>query len=448
MTPPADRTRSRARFVVLLPFLVLLLLLDITMVPPVAHAPGFSRGDSIPFVPRIMDQIDPRELLPLLRAGTLVLIHRAEEGVEFATGIVLIEAPLEDVWNTVVDYPSYGHYVPNIGQVQVVQKPAADIWHVKYQLRFKVLNMFSLSVGYLLEQHYIPTSEIWGIVPPGQESDLSDVRFREYFIDDGSGNTIFVYTAYADLRSYGYLAKVVYDAFPELATPTLVSVGTLFPEAVKERIERIRLNTRPERVRCDSVALPESLGGVSKDVLAAIPPHYRMILFHNPSPGGVRFATGLARIDADIGTVSSLVKGYDAYPQFIPFIKSAMMTQRGGNRFSVKYTLTFRVIFPLDIDYTLDYIAPSENVLCWQLDKKEKHDIDGEWGRIELIPAGHASTLIAYTSYSHLASGGFFMKLLLKHIEGFDMGLRVAATDMVVSGYKRAAERKAAGKQQ
>ncbi len=392
-------------------------------------------------IPRIIEEINPGDLLPLLKMGTIVLIHKNHEGIEFATGILHIKAPVEDVWNTVIDYPSYSEYVPNIGEVNIVDKISDKKWKVKYLLKFKVLNLFSMNVTYMLEQHYKPMREIWGIVSSEDETDFSDVRFREYFIDDGDGNTIFVYTAYADLKSFGYLAKILYKSFPELVTPTLVSVGTLYPEAVKERIEKIKLNFNPLEVKYNSVTMPESFAQISAEYLKKIPQNYRIIIFHNPAPGGVRFATGLIRVSTDADTLSRLLQSYERYPDFISFVKNTKIMNRNGTNFSVKYNLSFRVIFPLDIEYTLDYVKLSPYNTCWELNQKEKHDINGEWGRMEVIPVDHESSLLAYTSYSHLASSGFFMKLLLKHIEGFDMGLRVAMTDMVVSAYKRAAER-------
>jgi ribosome-associated toxin RatA of RatAB toxin-antitoxin module len=398
---------------------------------------AYSQDDS---VPRIIEEINPKDLLPLLKMGTVVLIHKNQEGIEFATGILHIKAPIKDVWNTVIDYPSYGEYVPNIGSVEISEKVTEDTWKVKYLLKFKVLNLFSMNVNYMLEQHYKPMSEIWGVVSTAQKSDFSDVRFREYFIDDGEGNTIFVYTAYADLKSFGYLAKILYKSFPELVTPTLVSVGTLYPEAVKERIEGVKLNFNPVDVKFETVTLPESFTEISGEYFKKIPQNYRIVLFHNPAPGGVRFATGLVRVNTDADTLFQLLNSYERYPEFMSFVKHTKVINKNENHFSVKYNLSFRVIFPLDIDYTLNYVKLSPYNTCWELDQNEKHDINGEWGRLEIIPVNHSSSILAYTSYSNLVSSGFFMKLLLKHIEGFDMGLRVAMTDMIVSAYRKAGE--------
>ncbi len=416
-----------------------LVLVSVVGMSSLIPSSGASSNDAE--IPRIVEELDPRVLLPLLQMGTLVVIHMDREGREYATGIVHIKAPPKVVWDTVVDYAAYGRYVPNIGEVKVLPSSTARIWKVRYLLKFKVLNLFSLNTTYVLEQHMNPMNEIWGIVSPKDRGDFSDVRFREYFIDDGSGNTIFVYTAYADLASFGYLAKVVYNSFPELVTPTLVSVGTLYPEAVKERIEGIKLNVNPITVSgVESVVLPGSMTQVAGPLLATLSPSYRVVLFHNPSKGGTRCVTGLTRISASADAVTSIIKGYESYPAFIPFITRARVVSGDANHYSVAYTLSFKVIFPLEIDYTLDYDATSGHAICWQLNKKHKHDINGEWGKIELVEVDHGSTAFTYTSYSNLASSGFFLRMMLKHIEGFDMGLRVALTDMLVAAYKKAAE--------
>lgn len=417
----------------------LIILISVILINNSSQHPVFAsqEDDSIP---KIIEEINPKDLLPLLKLGTVVLIHKNQEGIEFATGILHIKAPINEVWNTVIDYPSYGEYVPNIGKVEIAEKVTEEKWKVKYLLKFRVLNLFSMNVNYMLEQHYKPMNEIWGIVSPTQKSDFSDVRFREYFIDDGEGNTIFVYTAYADLRSFGYLAKVVYNSFPELVTPTLVSVGTLYPEAVKEKIEGIKLNFNPVEVKIDSVTFPESFAGIPGEHFKKIPPHYRIIIFHNPSQGGVRFATGLVRVNTPPEKLYQVLNDFEKYPEFISFVKDTKITNRNNHNFSVKYKLSFRVIFPLDIDYTLDYVELPNYTTCWELNKNEKHDVNGEWGKLEIIPVNRDSSILAYTSYSHLVSSGFFMKLLLKYIEGFDMGLRVAMTDMIVSAYKKAGE--------
>lgn len=420
--------------------LVLSVLIFHILISPLLQTLSASELDDS--IPRIVEEINPRDLLPLLKMGTVVLIHKNPEGIEFATGILHINAPIKDVWNTVIDYPSYGEYVPNIGEVKIFEKVTEEKWMVKYLLKFKVLSLFSMNVNYMLEQHYKPMSEIWGIVSSTQKSDFSDVRFREYFIDDGSGNTIFVYTSYADLASFGYLAKILYKSFPELVTPSMVSVATLYPEAVKERIEGIKLNFNPVEVKLNDVELPEPFSKVSYEYLKKIPQNYRIIIFHNPAPGGVRFATGVVRVNTGADTLLSLLSNFEKYPEFISFVKSTKVINFNEDNFSVKYNLSFRVIFPLDIDYTLDYQNSSPDSICWKLNKQEKHDINDELGRIEIIPLNHSSSLFVYTSYSNLVSSGFFMKLLLKHIEGFDMGLRVAMTDMLVSAYKKAGENK------
>jgi len=395
------------------------------------------RDDSIP---KITEEINVRELLPLLKMGTLVLIHKNEEGIEFATGILHIKAPVKKVWETVIDYEAYKEYVPNMESVSVVEKTTDTTWKVQYNLKFRVTSFFNTRITYYLQQHYKPYSEIWGVVSDSSKNVFSDVRFREYFIDDGNGNTIFVYTAYADLKSFGYLARIIYDAFPELVTPTLVSVGTIYPEATKERIEGVRLNYNPLEVRTDSIVIPDSLTGIPEEYVKKIPPKYRFILFHNPLPGGVRFATGIVYVNTSADTLYRILSDFEHYPEFISFVKKTRVLNNNGNNFSVRYNLSFRVIIPVDIDYTLNYNHINPYSILWQLNEDEEHDISGEWGRMEVIPVNDNSSILIYSSYSNLASGGFFMKLLMKNITGYDMGLRVATTDMLLAAYKKASE--------
>lgn len=396
-------------------------------------------------IPRIVEEINVKDLLPLLKLGTVVLIHKDQKGTEFATGIVLIKAPLKKVWDTLLDYDRYNEFVPNVKQCRVLERKAEDNLLIEYALKFSVVGLFDVGINYYLDQYYKKYSEIWGIITEKKKSDFKDVRFREYLIDAGEDNTIFVYTAYADLRSSGFLARIIYDAFPELITPTLVSVGTIFPEAVKERIEGVKLNYNPVEVKIDSVNLPQAISNNTElfKNFAKIPPTYRTVLFHNPMSGGVRFASGITHVETEADQLKKVIMNFENYANFISFIKETHLLNKNNNLFSVKYKLLFKVIVPMRINYTLDYEQSAPFLLDWKLNKKEEHDISGEWGRIEIIPLNHTSSILVYTSFSHLVSTGFFTKMMLKHINGFDMGLRVATTDMVMNAYKRAAETKA-----
>lgn len=57
--------------------------------------------------------------------------------------------------------------------------------------------------------------------------------FRERLLSLGPERTLFVYTSFADLRSFSRMAKCVLDRSPEPRTPTLIAVSILFPGSLQ-----------------------------------------------------------------------------------------------------------------------------------------------------------------------------------------------------------------------
>lgn len=393
-------------------------------------SPPQKEPEKIPdYFPQIPSFEVVKKLVPVLEKGSVVIIQREKGKPPFITGIVLINAPLEKVFSVVRELEKYHEFVPNVSKVRVVEKVDENTENVEYNLAFDVALGIKFKISYTLEEKNDSKNYIrYGIPAKKGEQAFRDVRFIEKFFSLEDGRTIMIYSAYADLASFGTLSKLVFRAFPELQIPALVAVSTLFPEAVKERIEKKKIIVEPKEVNYNLLKAPERLD--INSLLPILRLYRNIIISWYPDESGVRFFSSFVLLKKDTDYIKSQITNFSEWPKVFKIVEEAIPeTIRNGYR--VKFKVKYKVVFPIELEYSSIYLwdEKGERLTC-QIDRTQKRDIEGSICSWDFYNTNYG-TVIGYSEFSDLRTGSYFLKLLMDKVPGFGIGLRVA----LVSAY-------------
>ena len=419
-----ERNRNKRKSMVKISFVILCaVFLNISHV----FAAVEKRKTPIPDVfPKIPPYPVVKFLIPVLKKGTVVIIQREKGKTPFITGIVLIDAPLDKVLSVVRDWDRYHEFVPNVSRVRVVKKfPEGGTEIVEYNLAFDVMLGLKFKISYTLLQHFIPSEYIiWGIPAETGKQAFRDVKFIEkYYATPDGKRTIMIYSAYADLASFGFLSKIVYRAFPELQIPSLVAVSTLFPEAVKERIEGKKLIVEPRDINYKEVKIPDRIP--LKAILPILRIYRNIIISWYPDKNNVRFFSSFFLTKKGIDDVKGLVTDFTRWPKIFKIVQK-VKKEDIPQGYKVKFYIKYKVVFPIKIRYTSIYEWDMNgNRLKCRVDRTEKRDIEGGFCAWDFY-SSKWGTIVGFTEFSDLRTGNFFLKVLMDKIKGFGIGLRVA----------------------
>jgi|GEM_PF-976427 hypothetical protein len=395
-----------------------------------ANASPQKEPENIPdYFPQIPSFEIVKKLVPVLEKGSVVIIQREKGKPPFITGIVLINASLEKVFSVVRELEKYHEFVPNVSKVRVVEKVDENTENVEYNLAFDVALGIKFKISYTLEEKNDYKNYIrYGVPAKKGEQAFRDVRFIEKFFSLEDGRTVMIYSAYADLASFGLLSKLVFRAFPELQIPALVAVSTLFPEAVKERIEKRKIIVEPKEVNYNLLKAPERLD--INSLLPILRLYRNIIISWYPDESGVRFFSSFVLLKRDIDYIKSQITNFSEWPKVFKIVEEANPeTIRNGYR--VKFKVKYKVVFPIELEYSSIYLwdEKGERLTC-QIDRTQKRDIEGSICSWDFYNTNYG-TVIGYSEFSDLRTGSYFLKLLMDKVPGFGIGLRVA----LVSAY-------------
>lgn len=394
--------------------------------------------------PEIRGTFDPKEIAPLLEKTSIVILHEQPGKPTYITGILLIHAGFEKVWSTVTDYAHYHEFVPNVIHVKVLEKrPEEGSQDSEYKTGFKA-GPIELGIVWTLEQHLLKDEHmIWGLPAKKGEQAFTEVNYREIYFPVDEHRTIMTYTTYANLSSFGALAKLAFKAFPEMETPTLVSVGTLFPESVKERVEGIKILVEPKDINREKVVVPPQIKD-SAALEGLLRQFKKVVLSWYPDENGIRFFSSLALVDAPPETCRKVVTDFPRYPKVFKVIEHVRKIRGDENAFTIEFKAKYKIIFPLTFEYSLDYKWNEPRTrLLYELNTLRDHNIEGEWGAWDFYPMD-GKTLLSYTAFSDLRSGGFFLKVMMDNIAGFGNGLRVGMVSILMQAFSSAIDHPAA----
>jgi len=179
--------------------------------------------------PPLDSETDPDSLIPLLRKGELSLVQSRPDGsLEQVASIVLIDAPLKKVFDTITDYAAYKNFLPNVVRSEIIYKDA-DHTDVSFEIDVPIKNI-----------HYTLRYRTNGKCVIEIELVKGDIKTGAYRWDlfDTDDGTVVIYTTVTDVSETSWIMKKLIDSQPTIEHAANVAAGILTVKAVKKEAEK------------------------------------------------------------------------------------------------------------------------------------------------------------------------------------------------------------------
>jgi len=178
--------------------------------------------------------IDIQTLEKLAGKGELVTIEEDSSGnLQNVTAGIIIDAPVNEVWQIVTDYNRYHEFLPQTKRVRIL-KQSGDTAEVEYNLKLAV-SVVGIGIDYILRHTHQKPDRIHFELVSG---DLAEVRGGWELIPTAGGEkTLAFYSVFTDLKSLGRVASFALKQEPSMELAINVSSAVLIVKAVKERTE-------------------------------------------------------------------------------------------------------------------------------------------------------------------------------------------------------------------
>ena len=158
--------------------------------------------------------------------------------------------------------------------------------------------------------------------------------------------------------------------------------------------------------------LPASLrkgpggGALAESEVKDLLDHKTLVKLIEAKDGEGRGAVGIALIDAPADKIFKVLRDYDHYSEFMPYIANATVDSHVGNHWVVTYTIKPPII--ANHTYQMDVMDEKETVegahlLVGTFKYTGKGDIKDTHGTWKLVPVnGGASTFVRYEAHTDL----------------------------------------------
>jgi len=178
--------------------------------------------------------VDAKILAGILKHGEMVISEPKEDHQHSSVvSAVLIDAPLEDVWDIVADYAKYPEFITLITNA-AVEKEAGDKKHVMVKCGFSFM-IIKLGVTFRIECTHHDKKKIDFKLSSGELKKL-DGQWTFKPVENGK-KTILIFGMSAEVRSLGWFAKVLLNKYPIFETPMNGMIAWLALKSIKDRAE-------------------------------------------------------------------------------------------------------------------------------------------------------------------------------------------------------------------
>ena len=181
-------------------------------------------------------ELDAPTMERLLQSGSLLLVRQKPDGTlkEVLAG-GLVKAPLDLVWDALIDFEHYPQFMPNTIAMRELEKPSPSeylteqtveviISVIKVKLTYQHRHTLEpkTHIGFKYVQGDLPgTHGAWDLVPVG----------------DGRQTMIF-YTLFTNLMALPWPVGAILKAQPDFMTAVNVTTAMLVVKNVKQEVEK------------------------------------------------------------------------------------------------------------------------------------------------------------------------------------------------------------------
>ncbi|MFH1810238.1 MAG: SRPBCC family protein [Pseudomonadota bacterium] len=171
----------------------------------------------------------------LLRQGELVLVARQADGtLREVTAGVLVDAPVDRVWQTITDFEHYPSFMPQNTEAKVLDGSPAGTVRVQQTVAMRVWRLPAIEVHYTLAHRLDPPTRVsfWQV-----DGELPGTRGRWELVAAGP-RTLCFYTTYTDLTQLGWGLGSMFRDEPEFMTGVTITTAMMVARATRDEVQR------------------------------------------------------------------------------------------------------------------------------------------------------------------------------------------------------------------
>lgn len=180
--------------------------------------------------------IDQGTVRNLMANGQLIIIEEKNGQLVMTTAGILINAPVDKVYATLIDFEKYPEFMPSTEGTKIIKEENGSK-DVQYNIAFK-FSLLKFKVQYTLRHTFVKNKSInWTLVKTKDGKLKSTYGSWQLFSAPG-GQTAAFYSTQADLRSISSLLRAAFNAEPSMEIALAASSCVMVVKAVKSRIEK------------------------------------------------------------------------------------------------------------------------------------------------------------------------------------------------------------------
>ncbi|MBV1873836.1 MAG: hypothetical protein KUG80_03590 [Gammaproteobacteria bacterium] len=373
--------------------------------------------------------IETDQLVNILNGGQFLLIHNEKQisykkkqelnnyNARFVTCATLINAPFDEVKQTLRNFNQYQHFIPNVKKLHVRQL-SSKIKVADYIMAPKI-PLASAKLHYIMEY---TLDDSGGIHWRALDGDLNAALGRWELFPINDSQTMAVLTTWAQLQNLGMVLGKIMSAQPDLRTMAPAMQASLQVRGTRDYIETKFGTAIPTKVVTQNSPAPsiaarhsESLNNLStRGTLLFVHPVEKV----KNKQGFLQrqYISAGKKIHHSAQSIIPLSSNFNNYPLFFHQYDHVKMKPHKDGMETDWHIKVGLGIFSISLDYTLDYHWQSPSSLSFQLTTGDIEEIKGRW---EWLSTVNDETLLFYTTTLSVGNDAPFILRLASDIPNY-----------------------------
>lgn len=254
----------------------------------------------------IVEKISVEEIADLIKNRELIFIDRNQNWAKFfiSSGLI-INAPVERVWDVVTNFDFYSQYMPLVSASKE-RKLSEKLIDTSFKLTFKIA-IIPFSIEFSLLHRLYPYEDITWTLSRKDEDLEVDYGKWEFFPLEGNRKTLAIYSVFTKFKS-SFLMRII-EKEPILDLGFNIALSSAVPKAVKERVEG--KEWLPGDMDEKNIKIEKVKNFVERGSIVLVSPS---------SP--TNWYSSYTVFDAPVEKVWDVVVDYKNYSNFVPMVRS------------------------------------------------------------------------------------------------------------------------------